>query len=69
MTISDVTAAAGAMRTPISRVRWVTVTNMMFMMPMPLMTSAMEAITSSTSVNANEMVRAASRIELRFSTL
>ena len=40
-----------AMRTPISRVRSVTVTNMMFMIPMPPTRSETEAIESRRTVN------------------
>ena len=51
-----------ALRMPISRVRSRTVTNMMFMMPMPLIRSAIAAITSRTMVSASEIVRAAPRM-------
>ena len=38
--------APSALRTPISRVRWVTFTSMMFITPTPPTSSAMPAITS-----------------------
>ena len=47
--------APTAMRMPISRVRSVTLTSMMFMMPMPPTTSDMPAIAPSSSVMICEM--------------
>ena len=41
-----VRVAPSALRTPISRVRWVTLTSMMFMTPTPPTSRAMPAITS-----------------------
>ena len=57
-----------AFRIPISRVRSCTVTSMMFMIPMPLTSSAMNPISSRTMVSARAILRAASRMELRFCT-
>ena len=57
-----------ALRIPISRVRSLTVTSMIFMIPIPLTRSAMNPISSSTIVKASAIFRAASRIALKFST-
>src|SRR5205807_366570 len=62
-------AAPIALRIPISRVRSVTVTSMMFMIPIPLITSAMNAMMISTIVNASEIFFAAFRIAVSVSTL
>jgi len=48
---------------------FVTVTSMMFMIPIPLITSAMNAMMISTIVNASEIFFAAFRIAVSVSTL
>ena len=62
-------AAPTAIRTPISRVRSVTVTSMIFMMPMPEMSSAIAETSISTTLRIREIFFAASRIAVRFSAL
>ena len=57
------------MRMPISRVRSVTVTSMIFMIPMPEMTSAMVETRTSTRLRIFAIDLAALRIPVRFSTL
>ena len=54
--------APTAMRTPISRVRSVTLTSMMFMMPMPPTSSETPAIAPSSTVITREVAVAASAI-------
>ena len=54
--------APTAMRTPISRVRSVTLTSMMFMMPIPPTTSETPAIAPSKTVITREVAVAASAI-------
>ena len=53
-----------ALRMPISRVRSVTVTNMMFMTPIPPTKSEIPATAPSNSVNVPVTVLTVSRIEL-----
>ena len=53
-----------ALRMPISRVRSVTVTNMMFMTPIPPTKSEIPATAPSSSVNVPVTVLTVSRIEL-----
>ena len=53
-----------ALRMPISRVRSVTVTNMMFMTPMPPTSSEIAATAPSSSVNVPVAAVTAARIEL-----
>ena len=57
--------APTARRIPISRVRSVTVTSMMFMMPMPEITSVMAEIRISTSDRISEIFLAAFRMAVR----
>ena len=60
--------APTAILMPISRVRSVTVTSMMFMMPIPLMTSEIAPIRNRIRVSAVAILPAAFRISARFST-
>ena len=60
--------APTASRTPISRVRSVTVTSMMFMMPMPEITSVIAETSTSTRERISEIFLAAFRIAVRVST-
>ena len=53
-----------ALRMPISRVRSVTVTNMMFMTPMPPTSSEIAATAPSSTVNVPVAAVTAARIEL-----
>ena len=57
-----------AMRNPISRVRSVTVTSMIFMMPIPEITSAIADTSTSTRLKISAMLLAAFRMAVRFST-
>ena len=60
--------APTAIRIPISRVLSVTVTSMMFMIPIPEMIRAMAEMRIRTMVSTSAMFLAASRMAVRFST-
>ena len=57
--------APTAMRTPISRVRSVTLTSMMFMMPMPPTSSEMAAMPASSRVRVRALSSWAEAVSLR----
>ena len=61
--------APTAMRTPISRVRSVTLTSMMFMMPMPPTSSDTAAMLASSSVSACVLSSLRFAVSVRFLTV
>ena len=61
--------APTAMRTPISRVRSLTLTSMMFMMPMPPTSSDTAAMLASSSVSASLLSCLRDAVSVRFLTV